>query len=473
MLLAFPNFETMHPLYSNTIVLVGYLGANWILGTWSRYSAQPGLLLLEIAVLLISFLILRKLSRLLLNLELGLQIFVLQPGNSPIMSYARSKAEVERELRRAFRFDRRVACIYCEVYDPKDTELRPIRLSEGIKEHIQLKLKHYYERSELGRNIMALAYKSDMLIFYRNGFLLFLPETGKPEVMRFLDELAFLLQSQQQLQFLVGESYFPVNGTHFDELVHVARSNIRVFLGSEKEVAHSREGDVFVDIKQRLEIERQAEWVNKLAYQSPSARIIYRPIKRMMDVLLTLLIAPLLIPIVLVVALLIYLDDRGPIFYYQQRTGYGGRRFKMIKFRTMVVNAPAIPPQVVRTDDGQERYIWPDKVENDPRITRVGRILRKTSLDEFPQFWNVLVGDMSWVGPRPTTWNVDMYTLLQTERLNARPGITGLWQVSARESKNFDERLLWDAKYVEKMSLWLDLQILWRTVAQVINRGGV
>jgi lipopolysaccharide/colanic/teichoic acid biosynthesis glycosyltransferase len=235
----------------------------------------------------------------------------------------------------------------------------------------------------------------------------------------------------------------------------------------------ARKGAIAVDIETRIKIEKQSGWLNKLAYQSPSSRLIYLPLKRIIDIVLTLISAPVLLTVMVVVSILIYLDDGLPLFYVHERTGFGGKRFKMYKFRTMKVNAPALPAKVIHTPDGQVRHIWPDKVENDHRITRVGRILRKTSLDEIPQFWNVLMGDMSVIGPRPTSWDVNMYTSLQTERLSVRPGITGLWQVSARESKNFDERLIWDIKYVEKMSLWLDLQILWRTVLQIFHRKGV
>ncbi len=105
-----------------------------------------------------------------------------------------------------------------------------------------------------------------------------------------------------------------------------------------------------------------------------------------------------------------------------------------------------------------------EKLEDDPRITRIGKILRKTSLDEFPQLWNVLRGDMSLVGPRPTSFGVDKYSLLQTQRLSVKPGITGLWQIYDRGDTDFDNRLIWDIKYIEKISLSLDLELLIRTV---------
>jgi lipopolysaccharide/colanic/teichoic acid biosynthesis glycosyltransferase len=214
-------------------------------------------------------------------------------------------------------------------------------------------------------------------------------------------------------------------------------------------------------------------WIHGHAYQSLSARLLYRYIKRLMDLVLVILIMPLALPILVIIAIAIKLDDGGNIFYFQERTGLGGHRFKMYKFRSMIMNAPTLPPQTVVDPDGKVRYIWPDKLDRDPRVTRVGRILRKTSLDELPQLINVLKGDMSLVGPRPTSWDLDKYTLLQTERLTVRPGITGLWQVSARESKNPDERLLWDTAYIDKVSLRLDIQIMWRTVAQIYQKRGV
>jgi lipopolysaccharide/colanic/teichoic acid biosynthesis glycosyltransferase len=144
----------------------------------------------------------------------------------------------------------------------------------------------------------------------------------------------------------------------------------------------------------------------------------------------------------------------------------------MYKFRSMTPGAATDSAKEIRLPDGSIRYEWERKESGDQRITRAGRILRKTSVDELPQLINVLLGHMSLVGPRPTTWDLDKYTMLQTERLTVRPGLTGLWQVCARETTNFDERLLWDIKYVARMSLWLDIQILIRTALQVFNRKG-
>jgi lipopolysaccharide/colanic/teichoic acid biosynthesis glycosyltransferase len=155
--------------------------------------------------------------------------------------------------------------------------------------------------------------------------------------------------------------------------------------------------------------------------------------------------------------------------FFQMRTGKGGRPFKMFKFRSMVKNAEAMKKQLMHLNELQ----WPDfKITNDPRITRVGRILRKTSLDELPQIFNVLRGEMSLVGPRPTSFSASTYALWQTERLDVVPGITGLWQVYGRASTEFDDRLRLDIAYIEHRCIWLDIQIMFRTVGAVLHARG-
>ena len=217
-------------------------------------------------------------------------------------------------------------------------------------------------------------------------------------------------------------------------------------------------------------------WVNRLPYQSQTARSAYRVVKRLFDLTLVILSAPITIPVFLVVALLTLLDSGWPIFFTQERTGLGGRRFKMYKFRTMVPNAEALLRDLADRGlaelDASGKLAKPLKLEKDPRITRLGRILRKTSLDEVPQLFNVLRDDMSLVGPRPTSWGLTNYTLIQTERLNAKPGITGLWQVYGRGSTDFSGWVKWDVMYFEKMSFSLDLRLLLLTVKQVLKRRG-
>lgn len=168
-------------------------------------------------------------------------------------------------------------------------------------------------------------------------------------------------------------------------------------------------------------------------------------------------------------AVAVWTEDRGPIVFRQLRTGKYGRRFTMYKFRTMKTDAEELKRKYAHLN----QLSWPDfKIAEDPRVTRVGRFLRKTSLDELPQLVNVFLGDMSLVGPRPTSFGVDTYGLHHTERLEVAPGVTGLWQISGRSDLDFDERLRLDVEYIEKRSLWLDVRILLGTVTAVIRPRG-
>jgi exopolysaccharide biosynthesis polyprenyl glycosylphosphotransferase len=195
----------------------------------------------------------------------------------------------------------------------------------------------------------------------------------------------------------------------------------------------------------------------------------YQIVKRIFDIVLCILALPTVLILMAVVSLLIWLDNPGPILFKQKRTGKGGRRFDMYKFRTMVPNAEDLKKEYAHLNE----LTPPDfKITNDPRITRVGSFLRKTSLDELPQIINVLKGEMSLVGPRPTSFDVSTYSLWHTERLEVLPGITGLWQVSGRSEVDFDERLRLDVEYIEQQSLWLDIQILFKTVAVVFTQRG-
>ena len=191
--------------------------------------------------------------------------------------------------------------------------------------------------------------------------------------------------------------------------------------------------------------------------------------KRVFETALTVASLPLVLPLAAACAVAIAVDTPGPIVFTQQRTGRDGQRFSMYKFRTMVRDAEALKPSL--------RHLSvlppPDfKIPNDPRITRVGRFLRRTSLDELPQLINVVRGDMALVGPRPTSFAASTYDLWHTERLDVLPGITGLWQVKARNGSTFDERLRLDIAYVRGRSFLLDIQILWWTVRAVLGTTG-
>lgn len=189
-----------------------------------------------------------------------------------------------------------------------------------------------------------------------------------------------------------------------------------------------------------------------------------------MDVLLVALASPLLLPLLALGALLIKLESpREPIFFRQIRTGKDGKRFAMYKFRTMVPNAHQLKAELAHLNEAP----WPDfYITNDPRVTPTGRILRKTSVDEIPQVFNVLRGEMSLVGPRPTSWSPETYAPWQTKRLQAQPGITGLAQLLGRKANQFDARVRLDLLYIERRCLWLDIQILLRTIPAVLQARG-
>jgi lipopolysaccharide/colanic/teichoic acid biosynthesis glycosyltransferase len=196
----------------------------------------------------------------------------------------------------------------------------------------------------------------------------------------------------------------------------------------------------------------------------------YRAMKRAFDLLVVALLAPLALLIVGLCAAVNKLQDRSaPVYHVQERTGAGGQRFRLLKVRTMVSNAEELKAELMHLNT----RTYPDfKVENDPRVTPLGRILRATSLDELPQLWNVLRGDMTLVGPRPTTLPPTAYASWQTERFEVRPGLTGLWQLVGRDSPSFVERARLDIAYVRRRSVRFDLSILLRTVPAVLGGRG-
>lgn len=194
-------------------------------------------------------------------------------------------------------------------------------------------------------------------------------------------------------------------------------------------------------------------------------------IKRGIDLLVSAVALVLASPVMFIIALAIKLDDGGPVFFHQQRVGLNGRRFGCLKFRTMVINAEALKSSLM-ADNEQNGPVF--KMKYDPRITRVGRILRKYSLDEFPQFINVLNGDMSVVGPRPPIPDeVSQYQNKQNRRLSMRPGITCIWQVSGRNTIDFDQWVKLDMDYIDNWSLRLDLTIILKTVKVMIKGDGM
>lgn len=187
-------------------------------------------------------------------------------------------------------------------------------------------------------------------------------------------------------------------------------------------------------------------------------------IKRILDFIIGLIALPFIVVITLIMAPIIYFNDKGPIFYNASRLGKNGKPFKMYKFRSMMVNAPDLRNKDGSTYNG----------DDDPRVTKVGRFMRKTSIDELPQFLNVLLGDMSLIGPRPDPLDdMEIYTEHQKKKLNVRPGITGYNQAYYRNSVEQNEKFDHDVYYAENISFFLDIKIFFKTIATILTRDNV
>lgn len=200
----------------------------------------------------------------------------------------------------------------------------------------------------------------------------------------------------------------------------------------------------------------------------------HSPLTRVLDLTIILLAAPYILLFFIVISILIILDSRGGPFYSQSRIGKGGRKFRAYKFRTMVQNADQVLQRYL--DESPElKAEWKatHKLKRDPRVTRVGAVLRKLSLDEMPQFWNIIIGDMSLIGPRPIVdAEIERYGKCFELYKQARPGLTGLWQVSGRSDTSYKQRVELDEYYLLHRSIKLDLLILVKTVYVVLGRKG-
>ncbi|HVL81247.1 MAG TPA: sugar transferase [Actinomycetota bacterium] len=209
-----------------------------------------------------------------------------------------------------------------------------------------------------------------------------------------------------------------------------------------------------------------------LALEVPSLRVYQRVMKRLLDVLLASALLVLLVPMLALVALAVRLDSPGPVLFRQRRKGRSGHEFELLKFRTMVEGAEDLRPELAAENETDGALF---KIRQDPRVTRVGRWLRRTSFDELPQLVNVLKGDMSLVGPRPlpaSDYEVEGQDRALARRLTVRPGVTGMWQVSGRSELPFSELVRLDLIYIQNWSIVMDLYILVRTIPAVIRGRG-
>ena len=203
----------------------------------------------------------------------------------------------------------------------------------------------------------------------------------------------------------------------------------------------------------------------------PNKRLRYRFIKRTFDILASLIGLILLSPLFLIVAIAIFIDDPGPVLFFQNRIGKGTESFRMLKFRSMVLDAEKLLEKM--PEENRKEFADNFKLKDDPRITRIGKFIRKTSIDELPQLVNVLLGDMSLVGPRPPLLaEREAYGRHLAAIMSVRPGVTGYWQVHGRSDISFQERIELNEYYIAHQSILLDLKILLETVKVVVTKEG-
>ncbi len=197
---------------------------------------------------------------------------------------------------------------------------------------------------------------------------------------------------------------------------------------------------------------------------------LYKGIKRAFDVVMSVLGLIVCIPVFLVIGIAIKLEDKGPVFYHQPRIGLNGREFTFYKLRSMYTNADAIKSTLMDRNEMDGPVF---KIKDDPRVTKVGRFIRRTSLDELPQLWNVLRGDMSFVGPRPLPTAEELAcNAYQRQRELVKPGLTCYWQISGRNDVMFDEWIEMDFQYIREQSVWTDIKVLAMTIPAVLGAKG-
>jgi len=198
------------------------------------------------------------------------------------------------------------------------------------------------------------------------------------------------------------------------------------------------------------------------------------PLTRVLDIFLVLLACPSVLLLILIISILIILESKGGVFYSQTRIGKGGQKFKAYKFRTMIQNADHLLQIFLdKSPELKAEWLANHKLKQDPRVTRVGAVLRKFSLDELPQLWNIFIGDMSLVGPRPIVdEEIEKYGACFELYKQVRPGLTGLWQVSGRSNTSYQHRVDLDEHYLLNRSFLMDIQILLKTVLVVLRKDG-
>ena len=232
------------------------------------------------------------------------------------------------------------------------------------------------------------------------------------------------------------------------------------------------------DLQEGPAAPKGSEWeqISLAVHRLRTSGVHYRLVKRVLDVFIVCALLPCLLPLLLIVAAIVRLSSPGPIFYRQRRLGRFGREFNLWKFRSMFVNGDEILRNHLQVNhEAAREWAHSRKLKIDPRVTKLGNVLRRASLDELPQFLNVLAGSMSLVGPRPiVSAERSQYRDAYFFYASAKPGLTGLWQVSGRSDLSYHQRVTLDEEYIRRWNLALDIQILWRTAGAVWgSRGAV
>ena len=311
---------------------------------------------------------------------------------------------------------------------------------------------------ELGQKILARKELGYQLIGYV-GNTSNTPDNNHPETIGELDELPKILESEKIDEILIALPF----QEHVESIFNI------ISLGHDLGIVvrfapNSSHSSVLKDL--RIET-FEGNYVITFFRESQVLQLL---IKRIIDFAGSFALIVLISPLLCLIAIAVRLDSKGPIFFAQERVGMNKRSFKLYKFRSMVVNAEELKAALADQNEVDGPVF---KIKKDPRITRVGRFIRKTSLDELPQLWNTLRGDMSLVGPRPPLFSeVDQYEWLFRKRLSIKPGITCLWQVNGRNQLTFDEWMALDKEYIENWSIWLDFKILLKTIPTVLLGKG-
>ena len=216
--------------------------------------------------------------------------------------------------------------------------------------------------------------------------------------------------------------------------------------------------------------------INMMKKEKTNKKVLYKFTKRIIDIIGSIIGILILIPTTLIIYLArkVLKEDKGPLFYEQLRYGKNGKVFRLYKFRSMCIGADKkLKEYLENNDEAREEFEKTHKLQNDPRITKIGNFLRKSSLDELPQMINILKGDMSFVGPRPVVEKeVEEYGTNKDKFLSVRPGLTGYWQVNGRSNTTYEERMKMELYYVDNCSLWLDIKIFFKTFITVFKKEG-